>query len=368
MLTGNLRTMGLPEILQWISAGRKSGTLELERGLIRKKILFSEGNIHSSWSNDPRESLGQFLIRTRRVSEQQLFKALLRQEKEGRLLGTLLIEEGLLDEATLRRALRDKAQESIYDVFLWTEAQFEFKDGLLPLNISVYLDMPVTAVILEGIRRVDEWARIREVLPSLRARFRLRGAPMDVADEDRRQALGLVARGLTLAEIGLEMRRSEFEAASLLFSLHREGLVEVAEAGEQPGAEEAVGAIRDLLGEAYGHLQAQRFEEAGARYEQVLAIDRLNQHAKKGLLMVSEARAQLRAARLVPRDKVPFLTVDFATLTSQNFDPLEGFVLSRVNDQWDVQSILKLCPIAEEQALAIFSRLLERGVIELRDP
>ena len=129
-----------------------------------------------------------------------------------------------------------------------------------------------------------------------------------------------------------------------------------------------MGAIRDLLGEAYGHLQAQRFEEAGSHYERVLAIDRLNQHAKKGLLMVSEARAQLRAARLVPRDKVPFLTVDFATLTAQNFDPLEGFVLSRVNDQWDVQSILKLCPIAEEQALAIFSRLLERGVIELRDP
>ena len=97
MLTGNLRTMGLPEILQWISAGRKSGTLELERGLIRKKILFSEGNIHSSWSNDPRESLGQFLIRTRRVSEQQLFKALLRQEKEGRLLGAILVDDGLLD-------------------------------------------------------------------------------------------------------------------------------------------------------------------------------------------------------------------------------------------------------------------------------
>ena len=28
MLAGNLRTMGLPEILQWISAGRKTGTLE----------------------------------------------------------------------------------------------------------------------------------------------------------------------------------------------------------------------------------------------------------------------------------------------------------------------------------------------------
>jgi len=88
-----------------------------------------------------------------------------------------------------------------------------------------------------------------------------------------------------------------------------------------------VGTIRDLLGEAYAHLQAQRFEEAGAAYERVLTIDRLNQHAKKGLLLVSEGRSRLRASRLVPREKVPFLTMDFATLTTQDFDPLEGFVL-----------------------------------------
>ena len=70
--------------------------------------------------------------------------------------------------------------------------------------------------------------------------------------------------------------------------------------------------------------------------------------------------------RTVPLDKVPVLTMDLATLTEQNFDPQEGFVLSRVNGQWDVQSILKLCPMAEEDALLIFARLLDRQLIELR--
>ena len=41
-------------------------------------------------------------------------------------------------------------------------------------------------------------------------------------------------------------------------------------------------------------------------------------------------------------------------------------MLSRVNGQWDVQSILKLCPMAEEDALLIFARLLERSVIDAR--
>ena len=43
-------------------------------------------------------------------------------------------------------------------------------------------------------------------------------------------------------------------------------------------------------------------------------------------------------------------------------------MLSRVNGQWDVQSILKLCPMAEEDALLIFARLLEREAsIELKE-
>lgn len=368
MLSGNLRTMGLPEILQWISAGRKTGTLELQHGSIRKKILFRDGNIHSSWSNDPRESLGQFLIRSRKVSEEQLFKALLHQESKGRLLGTLLIEEGLLAEPELKRLLRAKAEETIFDIFLWPEGQFDFKDGLLPQNISVHLDTPVTAVILEGIRRVDEWGRIRQVFPTMGTAFKLQGAPVEVQDEVERQALGLAAAGKTLAEMALVLRRSEFDTAALYYDLHRRGLVDVDSVSEQAPVGEAVDQVRDLLAEAYDALREKRFDEASAIYEKVLGLDRLNQHAKKGLLMVSESRSRARAARLVPRHMVPFLTVDFVTLTKQNFDPQEGFVLSRVNNQWDVQSILKLCPMTEDEALAIFSRLLERGVIELREP
>ena len=60
------------------------------------------------------------------------------------------------------------------------------------------------------------------------------------------------------------------------------------------------------------------------------------------------------------------LAFDLASLTRETLDPQEGFVLSRVNGEWDVQSILKLCPLPEEDALLIFKRLYERKVIDLR--
>src|SRR3970282_1117678 len=97
-LTGNLRTMDLPEVLQWVSGARETGTQHRGRGSVAKRIAFVDGIIHASWSNDPRESLGQFLVRDALVTEEQLFKALLRQEKEGRLIGVILVCDGAVTE------------------------------------------------------------------------------------------------------------------------------------------------------------------------------------------------------------------------------------------------------------------------------
>ena len=125
------------------------------------------------------------------------------------------------------------------------------------------------------------------------------------------------------------------------------------------------GAIQALLSLAAERLQEKRFDAARKAYEDVLAIDRLNQNAKKGLIATVEGRKQEKNLTAVPRDKVPVLTVDLQELTTQKLDPQEGFVLSRVNGDWDVQSILKLCPMGEDAALLIFARLLERKLIRL---
>ncbi len=365
-LSGNLLTMSLPDILQWIAQGRKAGSLHLERRSVRKRIVFREGAIFSSWSNDPRESLGQFLVSHHYITEEQLFKALLGQETQGRLIGSILVGEGLLSEDDLQKALREKAEESIFDLFLWPEGRFEFKDDEIPDNILFHIDVSVQHVILEGIRRVDEWERIKNAFPSLRTTFKVRNEAG--ADEpEERQALALVKAGKSLAEIALEMHRTDFDTAALLFGLYAQDVIAVENAPLEPGAEDPVGAIKELLGIGYQRLQERRYDEAMKAYEDVLLLDRLNQNAKKGLIAVSDARNRERAMKRVPLEKIPLLTRDFAALTKENFDPQEGFVLSRVNGQWDVRSILKLCPMAEEDAILIFGRLLDRGVIELKE-
>ncbi|HET8646614.1 MAG TPA: DUF4388 domain-containing protein, partial [Vicinamibacteria bacterium] len=355
-----------PEILQWISVGRKTGTLHLERGSIEKRIVFRDGDIYTSWSNDPRESLGQYLIRHRRLTEEQLFRHMLRQEEQGVPLGEVLIAQGLLGESDLRALLEQKAQDSIYDVFLWPEGRFEFVDGELQEDVPVFVNLQVTSVVMEGVRRIDEWKRIRQVIPSAQATFKGTGNGARAGGGLRAEALRLAQEGKSVAEISLELRMSEFDASALLFELVRAQALQPLPAESPARAADPVGAIKELLGVAYTRMGDRRYDQALEAYDAVLSLDPLNQHAKKGRRAAEDARARLRAARTVPLDKVPVLSVGLGELTRLDFDPQEGFVLSRVNGQWDVRSILKLCPIPEEEALLIFARLLERSVIELR--
>src|SRR5205809_38497 len=123
---------------------------------------------------------GQFLIRLRLVSEEQLFKALLAQEEKGRLLGSILVSDGILSEEDLRQALKAKAEETIYDLFLWPRGAFEFKEGDFPQDVLIAFETAVTPVIMEGIRRVDEWQRIRAVFPTMETTFKLQGVPQTI--------------------------------------------------------------------------------------------------------------------------------------------------------------------------------------------
>ncbi len=338
----------------------------MRRGSLVKRIVFEEGRIHSSSSNDPRESLGQFLIRNSQLTEEQLFKALLRQEAEGRLLGSILVADDVLSETDLRATLRTKAEESIYDLFLWPDGQFEFQEGLVPFEALVFVDLDVTEVVFEGIRRVDDWARIRTVFPSDRIVFRLTGPAGEGGEPLERQVLEMVGQGKSLAEIALELRRSEYETAVLLFDLKARDRISVDHTLDEPKAADPIGAVSELLTLAYTRLGERRYDAAERAYQDVLVLDRLNQNAKKGLLAVGEARARDHSTRTVPLDKVPVLAKDLRALTSERLDPQEGFVLSRVNGQWDVRSILKLCPLPEGEVLLIFSRLIDRGLIDLR--
>ena len=168
-ISGNLKTMQLAELLQWLSMGQKTGTLRIEKGPpsnVIKRIFFDEGVIISSASTDPGEYLGRFLVSHGYLAEEEINKAIARQKEEQQLLGRILVSMGMIGEDDLNQMLRLKAEEGIYDVFTWGQGAFEFLDDELPSENMVRMELDVQWIVLEGTRRTDEWVRMQELIPS----------------------------------------------------------------------------------------------------------------------------------------------------------------------------------------------------------
>jgi hypothetical protein len=364
--TGDLRTFDIFDLLGWVHGRRRSGTLVTARLSTKKQLAFRDGALQWSSSNDPRETIGQALVRERLITEESLFTALLRQETDSRRLGEILIGEGLLPEPQLMKTLAANAEAQLQDLFLWPDGRFEFDDTKVPPETPSDLRIALLPVLEEGRHRRERWIKLRQRFPSGETTFKARGDPATVTNPARRQVLALAAEGKTLAAISLETRRPQYDTALLLAGLCDEGLLDVEKVESIVAETDHIGLIETLLETAELRLKEQRFDVALEAYERVLALDGVNQAAKKGLLAISEARRRAKATKAVPLDKVPVMKLGSLALSQQQFDPQEGFILSRINGQWDIQSILKLCPLPEDEALLIFKRLLERKVIELR--
>lgn len=373
-LTGDLRTIPFPEVIQLVARMGGNGVLRVRRGQVEKSVYFRGGTICSSASNDPREFLGQYLLRMGLVEEEQLFKALLKQEEEHRPLGAILIESGLLAPDDLQKVLRQKAEETIYDLFLWEEGEFVFSEEAIPENLPVELNLEVMGVLLEGARRADEWERIRQVVPSSRTTFV--PGPVPPADVFEARVVSLAAEGRTAAAMTYELHCSDFEALSLLASLVQKGVLRVKDPGAPERHGETIGTVNKLLAKAKSAELAGRLEEAEEAYQAILLINPVHVQARKALAALKERALTPSSAfpipvpagapeQPIPLDGIPKLAVSLEYLTSQQLDPLEGFLLSRINGSWDVRSILKLCPQGQDAGLEVLRSLVRKGLVRI---
>src|SRR6185503_11886953 len=232
-IQGTLKTMNLVDLLQFLAAGRKSGTLKFDRGKITKQVYFKNGLVVGSKSNDPREYLGQVLLHYGKVDDAQLKAAREVQRTSGAKLGEVLVEQGFLTEDEVLEILKTRTLDAIYDLFMWNEGDFEFYDEDPSPDELLLIEVEPTNVIMEGIYRIDEFARYRTLVPSDRTVLELNaGASSLKLGTEFRQVLNFVEKRMSVAEICYHMHASSFHVYGQLYTLISEGIARVT--GELP--------------------------------------------------------------------------------------------------------------------------------------
>ncbi|MEM7052809.1 MAG: DUF4388 domain-containing protein [Acidobacteriota bacterium] len=371
-ITGNLKTMQLAELLQWLSQSNKTGTLVIDSQKVTKKVYFRDGRVISSASTDEKEHLGHFLMSRGLIGETELSKAIEMQERTGMLLGKILVTIGAIDEKTLHKLLRLKAQESIYDIFTWPEGEFRFIENELPRNTMIAIDLDVTVIILEGVRRVDEWRRIREFIPTTRAIPVSVGELSEPSNPAAQKILDLIDDHRTVAEICLETHSSEFNTCKVLLDQVRKKRLKIvkprwdgAEAGHNNNSA-AIGA-KALLDAAAVHLTAKRYEHSVRHLRAAGNLEPESREIKKAA-EAGEARIREELeAQGIRVHSIPKLSTSLEDLTSSKITPQEGFMLTRIDGNYDIRSIIKISPLPQLDALLVFWRLHQAGHITLEE-
>lgn len=363
--------MSLTDLLQFVGAGRKTGVLKFDGGTITKQVYFENGVIVGSRSNDAREFLGQVLLHYGKVNEQQLESAHELQKKARIPLAEALVQQGVLTEKDVREILKIRTLDAMYDLFLWHQGSFEFFDEDPPPDL-IKVEIDLTTVVMEGIYRIDESARFRMLVPSARTIVELSPGWTSSLNlgKDLRRILFFVHKRMSVAEIAYHMHASTFHVSGLLFELISQGYARVV--GELPEPyptiatdhERAPESATELMSSAEKKI-AEDPEAALSILQRVLKEEPKNSRAQE-LVIEAEAKFVHRVfqSELSP-NAVPTIALSPDNLAGEQLHPQEGFLLSRINGTWDIQSILSICPFREADSLMMMRNLLARGIITL---
>ncbi|MCK4461889.1 MAG: DUF4388 domain-containing protein [candidate division Zixibacteria bacterium] len=239
-LSGNLRTVSFPDILQLLATGKKTGVLEAKTATRQKEVAFKNGNIiYASSINSTEDLLGNMLLRRGKISKADLERAITLHKQTGRQLGTTLIDMGLFDKHEIGECLKLQIEEIVYNLFSWREGDFTFHEDAKPKNAPFTVEMNTMNVVMEGTRRIDEWMEIQKVLPSDDALLDVVASPKTNREEirlsmDEFRILALIDGERTVPDLINLSPMGEFVTCRSIYGLMTQKLVEaVGSRGEE---------------------------------------------------------------------------------------------------------------------------------------
>jgi hypothetical protein len=191
--------------------------------------------------------------------------------------------------------------------------------------------------------------------------------PELLANAFARRALELVDGKRSLRNLALELHAPEFTVSYFLLSALERGYVKVATPGRPAPGPVLSGDSAERLRHAKEMIRAGALEEALDLLEQLAASgDKTSELTD--LTKIAEVNLIDRLYRgVLPPKQIPYLQRPLETLTGEILTPEEVFLVSRVNGNWDLRSIVSISPLREVDALRVFRRLKERGIISLKD-
>jgi tetratricopeptide (TPR) repeat protein len=309
-IKGSLKEASLPDVLQLLTMGGKTGCLSVTNGQSFGYIYFEDGRIIYSSLLNRRDRLGDIFVRERVITRGQLEDALEAQSqaRDGRRIGEILIDDGLLDQDTLERYVKLQIREAVLHLFRWNQGTFYFEPAKHPERENIQVSIDPESLVLEGARRVDEWSQISQKVQSLDDIFSLDPdrsnslSSLELAPEQER-ILPYLDGEHSGWDIVDETAMGDFDVGKALFGLISAGLVrKTGRRQRDTSRSESPGRVDEHRNLGVAFYRTAMYEEAVRELEQVLRHDKGALDAEFYLAMVALRQGQHGAAESQFRD------------------------------------------------------------------
>jgi len=237
-LAGDLGVISIADILTLLQDQAQTGLVTMARGEAGLDVYLRSGRIDFAAARGVPEEflLGRFLVEARLLTPAALAAVVAERKtvevSKRELLGADLISRGLVSAEGLRRAMGSQTLALVYEGLRWGGGRFSFRqlEELPATAREAALDLPVDALVMEGLRRVDEWRLIEREIGDFDRVF--------VRNDDKVAAFGrgkLLREEVTVLElvngrnavkdIVLLSKMGSFDVTKMLYRLLRNKLI-----------------------------------------------------------------------------------------------------------------------------------------------
>ena len=238
-LRGNLEDFGIGEIFQLIGQQRKTGILEFSAKREQIRIRFDRGAVVSAAPVGPRpeSALGDMLVRCGYLPRPEVDQLLSDCAASAQPLSRLAVSTGRLSQAALEELEALLTSETIFDVLRWSSGSFDFVAQEVEHDRELESLLGAEQILMDGMRMVDEWQGLAELVPSQDLVFARCGSfdsYRPVARGEAGSAIGDARRLFQMIDGRLPVRRvvdlsrlGTFDATRIIAELRRQELIKL---------------------------------------------------------------------------------------------------------------------------------------------
>jgi hypothetical protein len=319
VLSGDLSTMALADVLQWVDATRMRALIRVERA----------------------EGITAWLLASERMV----------------IAGSPPMARGRLATDGSPEApgpgLRAVTVEHLLDLFLWRDGRFELREAAARPDPAIEVELPIQFLVMEGLRLLDEQPRLDKTYPDDKARLAATDADASELDTIQSAIYQLAQTAPALGEARLVLGLSRSALLRRVDELRVRGLVDVEGIAHGPDVEGS------LIDQAQILLRERQYAEAAHVFRSLLASNPNDARVRR--LLSDAERLEVEAAYTL------FSPTDIVTLTGEpsrhRLSGADQTILDALSRPRSVAVLVLVSPLRELETLKALERLLGKSVV-----